>query len=88
MLLDGKSVGIHLVWKKNAHVKEAKTKKYNDMGVEFSVYGEGKDSSSESIWLQQGNLAMIRDEENSRMAEVIGLNGKWHVLMIVVVWEM
>lgn len=76
------------MWKKTVYVKEAKTEKHKDMGGKFSVYGEGKGSPSESIWLEQEDVAMIQVRERSRMTEVIGLNGKWPMLLMVMVWEM
>jgi len=51
------------------------------------VYGEGKGSSSESVCLEQEDVATSQDEW-SRMTEVIGLNDKWPMLLMVMVWEM
>lgn len=81
--------GIHLLYKrKKVHMEEPKTEKHKGMGGKLSVYGEKKESPSESIWLKQEDVAMTEDQERSRMTKVIGLNDKWLILLMVIIWEM
>lgn len=76
------------VWRKNMHVKKARTEKHKDMDGKFSVYGEGKDIPFESVWLEQENVAMSQKEDRWRMTRVIGLNDKWPVLLLLLHLEM